>query len=399
MARLLYIWELGDNYGHMSCFAAIAETLVHHGHEVYVALQNLSEARKFFHGTGVHYLQTPLWRGQNKNTGKYIPITYADVIRNYGFTQTDGLATLIQAWQELYTLVKPDVAVFNAPPVSLLAAHGLPFKKAIFGSGYCIPPRTTPLPSLRPWEKIPSSAIEERERQVLNVANQALATLNLPELNSLQDIFQVDESFLCTFPEFDHYPQRANATYYGSTFTIDKGKKPEWPEGNGKKLFAYLRPSSKFFVPFIESLRYTDTRLLVTAPGISNAIIERLSAPNITISTELYHVGEIREQCDAAACHAGHATIAAFLLSGIPLILFPNYLEQFMMARNLLRTGAIVVPKPDIEPIPYKKMADAVLMQPQFREAAQKLAFKHRDFSQEKQTKAIVAKIEVLMGK
>ena len=397
MARILYVWELGDNYGHMSSFSAIAAALTKRGHEVVVALQNLTEAGKFFDKAGVTYLQAPLWRGKLQHTVQDAPITYADVIRNYGFTDSDGLATLLQAWQGLYRMVAPDIALFNAPPVSLLAARNQPFKKATLGPGYSLPPRSSPLPSLRSWEKIAQKALKEREDSVLEVSNKALNKLNLGKISSLQDIFITDEDFLCTFKEFDHYQHRGEAEYYGAMFSIDTGGAPVWPSIGGKKLFAYIRPNSKHFIPIIRQLYDSEACVLVAAPGAHPDIIKAFTSDSMHFSTEPLSMQALRQECDAAICHAGHGTSAAFLTAGIPLMLFPNHLEQFMLARNLLRTGAVMMPDPGIKRIPYGRMIQDILTLPHFSDAAEKLAFRYKGFSIEKQCDRIIERIELLL--
>ena len=47
-----------------------------------------------------------------------------------------------------------------------------------------------------------------------NAANAALTAFRAAPLAGLADLFEVDEDFLCTHREFDHYPQREGGRYW-----------------------------------------------------------------------------------------------------------------------------------------------------------------------------------------
>lgn len=396
MARILYVWELGDNYGHMLSFSGIAEELAKRGHEVVVALQDLSEAGKFFDRANVKYIQVPIWKKKQALPPRPA-ITYADLIRASGYTDIPGLTTFLKAWRELFTLVAPDMAVFDASPTGLLAARGMGFKQVVYGSGYAVPPISTPLPNLRVWQKVPPQEIARREKEVVEVINIAAANTNIPPIASLGDVFKTDAHCLLTFQELDHYEGRGEAEYLGPRFSVDAGARAEWPGAEGKRVFAYIRPSSKCFTELLEHLTNYPASIIISAPGINPKLIEKYQAPHIVFSTEPVQIEQMRREADMAICHSGQGTVAAFLLAGVPMVLFPNHLEQLLVARSAVKLGAAVMPKPGAKEVPYAKMMDVVLNQPSYKESAVKFAEKYKGFDLGQQAKHIASSFERML--
>ncbi len=59
MATILFAWELGGGMGHLTNIAPLARHLAQQGHEVAVALRDLSRAAIVFPGDDVQILQAP----------------------------------------------------------------------------------------------------------------------------------------------------------------------------------------------------------------------------------------------------------------------------------------------------------------------------------------------------
>jgi UDP:flavonoid glycosyltransferase YjiC (YdhE family) len=398
MARFLFGWELGGNFGHMTTFNGIARELSQRGHEVYVALQNLQEAGPFFDGAKIHYLQSPV---ANKQYQPVNPksLSYSHVIERSGFMNANELTTLLRGWRELYALVAPQVTILNAPPVSLLAARQRNFKLCTIGPGYHYPPRTVPLPPFFP-DQPDNTGILMQEEKLLRVINEAMQRLEMPKMEALRELFDVEHSFLTTFLELDHFPGREGATYYGAQFSLTDGATVSWPEagsgpGEDKRIFVYARPKSGHFKPLLTALKQIPMRAIVAAPGISAADMQAFSAPHLRIHPGSVRLAEIRSQCDLAISAGGHGTTAAFLLGGVPLILLPNHTEQLMGARAAMQTGAAVMPKRGAPP-QFLPMIRDMVSQPRFRHRAQAFADKYKDFQAEKQSTVIADELETM---
>jgi UDP:flavonoid glycosyltransferase YjiC (YdhE family) len=398
MARFLFGWELGGNFGHMTTFNGIARDLSQRGHEVYVALQNLQEAGPFFDGANIRYLQAPV---ANKQYPAVEPksLSYSHVIERSGFMNANELTTLMRGWRELYALVAPQVTILNAPPVSLLAARQRNFKLATIGPGYHYPPRTVPLPPFFPDRPDPTGILLQEEK-LLKVINEAMRRLELPNVEALQELFDVEHQFLTTFAELDHFPGREGATYYGAQFSLTDGATIPWPEpgqgpGEDKRIFVYARPKSQHFKPLMAALKQVPMRVIVAAPGVSAEDLRAFSAPHLRIHPGSVRLAEIRSQCDLAISAGGHGTMAAFLLGGVPLLLLPNHTEQLMGARAAVQTGAAIVPKRG-QPPQFLPMIRDLIFQPRFRHRAQAFADKYQNFHAETQSTVIANEIEAM---
>lgn len=396
MARILYTWELGDNYGHMSSFAGIAEELAKRGHEVVVVLQNLSEAAKFFGHINVRYFQAPVWKKKQAMAPRPA-LTYADLIRSFGYEDAAGLATMLSAWQELVKAIAPDLIVLDSSPTALLATRDMGIKRVAYGPGYAIPPATTPLPNLRIWQKVPPAEIKRREDAAIEVINQAAEKSNISPIKDLRDLFQTDDQCLLTLQELDHYERRESADYLGPRFNVDTGDEVQWPDVYEKKLFAYIRPDSKFFVELLAQLKEYPVNAVISAPGIPEKLKDKYEAPHLHFSSTPVRIAQMQKECDAAICHAGQGTVAAFLLAGVPMILFPNHLEQLLVARRAIQLGAAMMPKPDTKEVPYVKMLNHVFQEHSFKERAKSFAEKYQEYDLQGQTVSIAERLEALI--
>ncbi len=212
MATIFFAWELGGGLGHVSQLVSLINGLRPAGHRIVVALRELSHAARLFDNSGVKILQSPY-----KTPGSPPPIatprTFADVLWNAGFGDASELHVLTEAWGNLLDSAKPDLIVFDHAPTALLAARGRQVKRVVIGNGFCCPPDCSPLPDLRPWMPPEAEQLQEAERHVLDSMNRVLQRRRAEPLERVTQLYgQVDEVFLTTLAEFDHYPGRKTLT-------------------------------------------------------------------------------------------------------------------------------------------------------------------------------------------
>ncbi len=425
MARILCAWELGGDFGHMSKFLPLALLLRERGHEVSFVLRDLSNAESVLGRQGFPLLQAPIWLPKVQGLPK-TPLNYTEILLPFGFLHKPGLMGIIKGWRELYRLVKPDMILADHSPTALLASRGLPLKRALFGTGFCSPPRTTPLPNMRPWQKVDVERLATGERNVVQTVNAVLAEFGVPPLKAVADIFDVDEDFLCTFPEVDHYPNRGPARYWNPVFTVEQGQELAWPPGPGKHVFAYVKPQYRDFEKILALLRDLKGAAVVFAPGISKALFQKYQSPKLTITAQPVKLAGILSACDLAICHAGHGTVAAALLAGVPLLLLPTQLEQYLTSLRVVQMGAGLLMKqrpPDEPPAPkgqgiaaaapkaqgptppvpskapepdFRAVLIRLLSKPAFAKQAKAFAARHADFNQAAQCDAMARRIEEL---
>ena len=409
--RVFYAWELGQDLGHLLRFLAPALKLRERGHDVLFAVRDLSNAESTLGHRGFPLMQAPIWIANVGGLPK-ITVSYTEIALRYGFISYPGLKALVKAWRELFRYVRPGLVLTDHSPTALLAARSLGIRHAPIGSGFFNPPLTNPLPSMRYWDKVPPERIAQPDQLATRIANQVLRDMGGTPLRSFADLFRADDNFLCTFPELDHYPMREGARYWGPTFEMEQGAELDWPQGEGKRIFAYIKPRHRDFVRLLEALRDSGHRVLCYAPGIDKANLEKFASERMKISREPLKLKPMMDKgCDLVICHAGPGTMTVALLAGVPLLLLPTQLEQAMGARRVAQLGAAIVVmkgnppsqdgkddgKPKAPETDYAALIRDLLTQEKFRKAAGVFAKKYARFSQAGQSRAIATRIEQML--
>jgi hypothetical protein len=213
-ATVVFCWELGGGLGHLMQMLPLAQDLAKAGHRVYVALRDLDRAGALYASAGVSFLQAPVWLSGAAQFAR--PATFAQMLANCGFGSNAALFARACAWRNLMKMVAPDLVVFDHAPSALLASRGLPDppRRALIGSGFCSPPDDGgegPWAIVRPEEAaaIGSERLREDDAAVLARCNWVLGKWGSPPLQRLGQLYsEVDENFLTTFPELDHFPGR-----------------------------------------------------------------------------------------------------------------------------------------------------------------------------------------------
>jgi UDP:flavonoid glycosyltransferase YjiC (YdhE family) len=338
MARILLAWELGGGLGHLVNLLPFAKGLSQRGHLVFVALRDLSRADKVFANLSVSFLQAPFKLGRIKNCID-VPHTFAHLLHNVGFGQPSELSTLAAAWRNLYDFVRPDLILFEHSPTALLAARGYRARRALVGSGFFCPIDEYPMSDLRPTRPVSYAQLQLDEDLVLQFTNRQLIAWGEAPLDRLSQLYaDVDEFFLLSFEELEHYPARQGARYWGALPNVG-GKHPEWPLGDGPKVYAYLKP-----FPALENLLALLNELelpsLVSIDGIDEGVQRRHQSKTLRFEAVRLDLAQVSAECDLAILNGNHFTSVSILLAGKPTLQIPLYLEQSLFSDAVVRMGA-----------------------------------------------------------
>jgi hypothetical protein len=224
--------------------------------------------------------------------------------------------------------------------------------------------------------------------------NAVLAAHQKPPLARLAQLFRGDVPLLCTWPELDHYQRGALSTgqrYHGPSFVPTAGGAPVWPEGDGPKVFAYLKAGHPDHVAVLKALDQLGCRTLCYLPEVSAGKAPPVVSKHIHYASQPVDLGATYAQrCQLAICHAGEATLAQSLLAGVPLLLLPMQAEQFLMARCVAQTGAGVNAAELRRPTDFKALIQRLLHQPQAADCARAFAKNHANFSHAEQIRDLV---------
>jgi hypothetical protein len=391
MATILLTWELGGGLGHVTVMRPVAQRLAERGHRCLVALKSIQHGEAVFAPLGIPYLQAPV---KNWNTPGTLaaPISFAHVLHGQGYANAEELTVLAKGWRRLIESVRPDALVCNYSPTALLASRGMSLRRVVVGTGFECPPNVAPLPAIRrpPPDKL--DLLARDEQRVLETVNAVARSLGAPPLERLAELFyQSDAQLLTTLAELDHFGPREGGDYYG-TWADDIGIVPEWPPGDGPRLFGYLKPVRELPLT-LEALRERSVRAVLFVPGIDPPLAQRFASDRLRFSPRPLRLGEVARQCDLALLNATHGTTSTMLLAGAPVASLPIFVEQNLVAACVARLGAGLAARRD-KPQQIASTLDAMLVGGTYRRAAQAFATRYAGYDAAAQLSRLVDRIE-----
>ena len=113
MATILLAWELGGGMGHLLPLRGIGEVLVKRGHRVIAAVRDLSRVGELFAGSGIAFLQAPIYQGKRMVAGEKIS-GFAHILASACFGDDGVMGKLFVAWNGVFDQVMPDLLDWDA---------------------------------------------------------------------------------------------------------------------------------------------------------------------------------------------------------------------------------------------------------------------------------------------
>lgn len=394
MARIVFAWELGGDYGHLARLLPLALELRRRGHTPLFVARELGGAELLLGPHQIPWFQAPLWLGRLTNLPE--PAAYPEMLMRFGFLNPRALTGVARAWRNLLTALNADMVVMDHAPTALLATRGLAVKRVNLGDGFCIPPASSPLPLFRWWQRGNAARQADSEERVRQNANDVLFTLGAPPLMHLHELFSADLALMCGFAELDYYQGRGAAEFSGPLFALGQGAPADWPPGEGPRVFAYLKAGYAALDRVLVALRDAPVRVLAHVPGASPDTLRRFTSATLRFSEAPVDIEAARTQCDIAVCHGGQGTIAAMLLSGKPLLLLPMHMEQGMGAHRLDALGVALTAAPE-GAAQVGRLLKRLFAEPGFGQAARAFAATHAGYDQTAAVKAMAARCEALL--
>ena len=380
MARVLCVWELGGNLGHLSRLLVLAERLRMHHHEVIFAVRDVNASAPLLRERGFRFVAAPDTL-RRRQPHVRTPRNYSEILYGAGFCGSKHLLAAVSAWRSLLARLQPRALLLDYAVSALLAARGTGIPRLLLGSGFSVPPRQQPFPDFRPWEPTPAAQLKAADQRVLDVVNDVYRELGLSPLERLYQLFEAEENFLCTFPELDHYREREAGARYCGPLSLRNGiASPTWPSARGPRIFVYLRPSLTNLGAVLRRLANSGASVLAYVPGLSEAVIRRLENAAVHFARSPVDLVEARQSARLAVTYAGPGATTSLLLGGVPVLMLPQHLEQYLFARRVAELGAGVIvervePSHDYSTLALRMATDESLLR-----AARRFAQEHRDF-------------------
>lgn len=241
MSRLLFCWELGANFGHLSTIASLLERLARKGHGVTFAVADLKVARELL-GPSAQLVQAPSWSAYKHRGSRIEAASFADVLALVGYADPAFLGAVVDGWLTLFGLAASQAIICDHSPAAQLAARIAGLPTISLGTAFTQPPLDYPMfPPLRAdiGAAVPETILLDSARHVL-AAHGVGCPLSLPEL------FGATRRLVIGLPELDPY-----RSFRRELLHAPAGGFPAPQPGPGKapRLFAYLGPE----IPDIEA--------------------------------------------------------------------------------------------------------------------------------------------------
>ena len=334
---LLYGWELGGGASHLELARGLLTALGDRFGRVALALRRLGSAQARF-GAAPQLFQAPMPEPAGLLPN---PATYAELLFEAGFHDRDALMSRLRAWDAILDAACPDVVVADHAPTLLLATIGRTgLRRCCIGAGFFCPPPVAPCPVFRSWERVAAARPAAIEARVLDVINAALQQRGVAPLARLADLFELDEQFLTTTPELDHYPDRGPARYWGFYAACEGGgRAADWPVGEGPRVFAYLSADYPRLADLLAELVRLRWPSVVHVDGLPEAARRRLAAPTLHLTQDWLDMSGVTAAADLVVCHAGAGTMGWALERGRRLVTLPLHAEQTVAALRLKAAG------------------------------------------------------------
>ena len=328
--RVLLAAEFLRGGATLTRLTALAVALADRGHDISLAVPG--ELIASVAPSGFPVFEAP--RYATPPPPGYVALSYADLLMHGGYAAIDPLRGLMTGWQGVFEQAKPQYLIADFAPTAMLVARLTAIPMAAVGDGYSLPPLQTPLPDMRPWASVAPDAIASVEGRVLAVINARLGALRSRELRHLRDLFAGLPTYLCTFPELDHYTARAGGSFYGEVFGPSRGPAAIWPDGDGERVFVDLDPRHPALPAMIEALgRLALPTLIQGSGGLPDGL------PGSTVQvTRTTNRASLLSGCDVVVGQ-GHDVVVPALLAGKPVLMLPVFVEQMMTLHRVAQQG------------------------------------------------------------
>jgi UDP:flavonoid glycosyltransferase YjiC (YdhE family) len=338
MSRVLLTWELGLNLGHLTRLLPIAQRLQADGHTVLVATRDIQAAARVLAPERIPFVQAP-------HLPQGIPLAhraagYADILLSQGWSDGATLHALTHAWLNLFRLYNPDRLLLDYSPTVGLAARIAQLPALWVGNGFELPPATDPLPPFPGFSWATPARAAESEAVAVANANRVLSTFSAAPLVALRALFEGQTTLLATLPELDHYGARSGAHYIGPLLGKLRAPRVDWPQGQGQRIFACLRPDTCHAQLILSALSSgIDARVICVAAGFTAAQLEPFRNSPIRFVPGPVDLEPLR---DAELCitYGAEGTMLRFLAAAVPQLISRWHVETYMAARRIEATGS-----------------------------------------------------------
>ena len=210
-------------------------------------------------------------------------------------------------------------------------------RKPRSGTGFTLPPLSTPMPSVQPWFRIPADRLADTDRAFLDTVNPVLAQAGLAELPTVRVAVRwrgaVPSRGARARPLSNsagpNIPGRDRAAAVAHVL-------PELPPESDGGVFVYLSATNRFLEPVLNALKARNVRVDAYIAGTTSAPGTSIQAPNIHYLQTPVDLKRVAVRCRLAITHGGTLSASMLLRRGARLLVCPEDLEKAVLGQRLV---------------------------------------------------------------
>ena len=340
---VLFAWELGEGLGHVAPLVAICD-----------ALQELmTDIRPVFvfcdpvfgriglGERGFPVLPAPL--PQVVSDIRSRSASYAEFLTAYGYGDPEHLGLALRAWDDVFSLLDPDLVVADHSPTACLAARGR-VPVLVTGNGFTVPP--SDIPSYPPLQTEAQSL--RNQTRLLDTVNAVLSLRGVPLLERLPELLRGEARAIFALPQLDPYQKFRTERVLGPYAGI---RGPLEPPGS-PAIFLYSRSEQRGIEDIANALWQSGLPVSCFVRGGRTVGTAFLKQMGHKVHETAPPLSEAFAEASIVVSHGGGISQAA-LQAGRPQVLIPNHLEAMITARRVEALGAgLTVESREFENLP-----------------------------------------------
>lgn len=393
MSRILLAWELGGGFGHLAPFLSLAPRLLERGHTLHIAAREIDGAHKAVGDLPIAVHQAPLCLKTYSGLQEP-PLNFAEILMRYGYLDQQMLRAMTASWRALLDVTGANLLIADHAPTALLAARWSGMPTAVIGTPFSVPPEVHPTPNMRDWVQVPAQRLADSDARILAVVN-AIRPAAAAPLTAIHEIFSGAAQFFLGVPETDPYGPRVTAAYLGPSSRSTGTALPAWPDGAGKRVLAYLRGDYRHVGAVVHALRAHETRVIAYVPGADQKLLHLMTTQGVAVAMEPLDMVRLLPQADICVAH-GPGTAFAALRAGVPVMMLPTQLENFLLARALQRMGIGTLIQPEQDHADFTGVLAEMLGNRQYADRARVFAANYPQAAIDEMVEQLIVRIEAL---
>jgi hypothetical protein len=336
------VWEMGSGLGHLTRLKPWVEHALKQDHRVALVVKELQNVHAVYDVNKIELLQAPC---VTTPPSKLPLISWSEMLL-LRYQSSALLANHLAAWRSIFSLINPDLVIYDSSPAALIASFGAPWLKWNVGSPFFMPRFDTPEFGVFPVAKREPAMLKRlknSERQFLRLVQESFVLIGESrQISAVRELVaQADKELLTTLPQFDYFGSRSTGEYLGMPASIGGGAAlPTWPVDSGIKIFAYLKRFPGMG-SFLEALERSGVGAAIYSRDISSALKKKFSK-NIYMDSPA-SMEAVCDDADLVIHMAGSQTVARCMKVGVAQLLIATALEQLFTAQSAQKLGAAFV--------------------------------------------------------